>query len=84
MNEKEATVIREELEAEISTQGLAKDAYSYVVLWLERQLKERPFWLKLFHYIKGNASWIRKKVQEAIQKWKELEENKKKAEEEEE
>lgn len=62
MTEKEIKIVREQ------AVGLPDDLFKLVLERLERALQDRPFWLKVFHFLKGNAKWIEETVREIVQR----------------
>ncbi len=62
MSDKEVRVVRKH------TKGLPRRLYELVLERLEKALKDRPFWLKLVHFLKGNAKWIEETVREIVDK----------------
>lgn len=65
MNDKEIKIVKEH------TQGLSDELYQIVLDRLERALQDRPFWLKLLHFLSGNAGWIEDTVREIVRRVRE-------------
>lgn len=64
MDEKSVRIVRKH------TKGLPERLYDIVLERLEKALADRPFWLKVIHFIRGNSKWIEQTVIEIVEKIK--------------
>lgn len=60
MNDKELRVVKQH------ASDLPDKLFDILLERLEKALADRPFWLKLYHFITGNAKWIEKTVSELV------------------